>query len=337
MAERRTPRTGRLTAAVVLLALGSGAVDAFSFAGLGAVFASVMTGNLVLLGVSVVHAHLDTAVAAVSAITAYVGGVLAASFWLRTHLGATEEGRTRAPRPRAGDAGPVRVPPSYRRGREPPSGVRTRRYGGRSNRGYGRGRPRASGDTYLGRTAPCPKGTGRRAGRPSRTSGLATAEWPARVRAVLTVAPVAQAAVLGGWLVTGGRPGPAAQSGMLALSAFAMGAQSAGVNTLPLTGAATTYLTGTLTTLTTEVVSRAYPTKPVRGEAAYGRRAAGRRIGRARPGGAAATMRRRLAILAAALAGAGLDAVLLTWLRPAAPALPLAVTLTVVLVLARNR
>ncbi|GLY76412.1 DUF1275 family protein [Actinoallomurus iriomotensis] len=336
MAERRTPRTGRLTAAVVLLAFGSGAVDAFSFAGLGAVFASVMTGNLVLLGVSVVHAHLDTAVAAVSAITAYVGGVLAASLWLRTHPDTTERSRTRAPRPRAGDAGPVRVRPSYRRGREPPSGVPTRRYGGRSNRAYGRGRPRASGDTYLGRTAPLPKGTGR-TGRTFRTSGLATAEWPARVRAVLTVAPVAQAAVLGGWLVTGGRPGAAAQSGMLALYAFAMGAQSAGVNTLPLTGAATTYLTGTLTTLATEVVSRAYPTKPVRGEAASGRRAAGGRIGRARPDGAAATMRRRLAILAAALAGAGLDAVLLTWLRPAAPALPLAVTLTVVLVLARNR
>jgi hypothetical protein len=35
MADRRAPRTGRLTAAVILLALGSGAVDAFSFAGLG--------------------------------------------------------------------------------------------------------------------------------------------------------------------------------------------------------------------------------------------------------------------------------------------------------------
>ncbi|MFB9839202.1 DUF1275 family protein, partial [Actinoallomurus acaciae] len=122
MAERRTPRTGRLMAAVVLLALGSGAVDAFSFAALGAVFASVMTGNLVLLGVSVVHAHLDEAMAAVSAITAYVAGVLAASLWLRTRPGSA--------------------------GRFGGSSNRVRR--ARSRRPYGRGRPRPSGGTYLG-------------------------------------------------------------------------------------------------------------------------------------------------------------------------------------------
>lgn len=294
MAERRT---GRLTAAIVLLALGSGALDAFSFAGLGAVFASVMTGNLVLLGVSVVHAHLDAAVAAVSAITAYVAGVLAASLWLRT-------------RP-----SPAARPPS---GREPPptgrsGGSSNRARRARSRRAYGRARPRPSGDTYLGRSARRRPGTAARpeeaSRRAERPRGLATEQWPARVRAVLTVVPVAQAAVLSGWLATGGRPGTAAQSGMLALAAFAMGAQGAGVKTLSLTGAATTYLTGTLTTLTTELTTRGEP----------------------------ATMWRRFAVLASALAGAGLDAVLLTWARPAAPALPLAVTLTVVLVLARNR
>ena len=53
--------------------------------------------------------------------------------------------------------------------------------------------------------------------------------------------------------------------------------------------------------------------------------------------GVRSTMRRRFAVLAAALTGAGMDAVLLTWARPAAPTLPLAATLAVVLLLGRRR
>jgi uncharacterized membrane protein YoaK (UPF0700 family) len=121
--------------------------------------------------------------------------------------------------------------------------------------------------------------------------------------------PFAQALALVGWLGSGGHPQATAQILLLVLSAFAMGVQSAGVNTLPLAGAATTYLTGTLTTLTTELATSGVPS----------------------------TMRRRFAVLAAALAGAGLDAVLLTWARPAAPALPLAATLAVVLLIGRGR
>jgi uncharacterized membrane protein YoaK (UPF0700 family) len=102
--------------------------------------------------------------------------------------------------------------------------------------------------------------------------------------------PIVQVAVLSVWLATGGHPAATARIVLLALSAFAMGVQSAGVNTLPLTGVATTYLTGTLTTLTTELA----------------------------PTGVPAAMRRRFAVLAAALAGAGLNAALFTWLHPAA-------------------
>jgi uncharacterized membrane protein YoaK (UPF0700 family) len=138
---------------------------------------------------------------------------------------------------------------------------------------------------------------------PERAVGL-----PARLRAVLVVVPVAQAGVLAGWLASGGRPGVAVQIGLLVLAAYGMGVQSAGVNTLPLAGAATTYLTGTLTTLATELATSGHPT----------------------------TMRRRFAVLAAALVGAALDAALFAWARPAAPALPLAATLTVVLLLARH-
>jgi uncharacterized membrane protein YoaK (UPF0700 family) len=223
MAERPMPRIGRLTAAVVLLALGSGAVDAFSFAALGAVFASVMTGNLVLLGLATVRGHLTPATASAIAIAAYAAGVFGTARRLRA-----------------------------RELREPP-------------------------------------------------------RWSARVPDAFATVPLVQAAVLAGWLGSSARPGPVTQGALLALSALAMGVQSAGVNTLPIAGAATTYLTGTLTTLTTELATSGLPS----------------------------TMRLRFTVLAAALAGAGLDAILLTWARPAAPALPLAATLTVALLVRR--
>lgn len=230
-------RPVRLTAAVVLLALSSGAVDALGFIGLGEVFAGVMTGNLVLLGIAVVHTRLQPALSAATAIAAYVLGVVGTAGWLH---------RDHAPPPR--DAGPSRA--------------------------HGNG-----------------------------------AEWSGRLRRALTVVPVAQAAVLAGWLASGGRPGDTVRLLLLAPAAFAMGVQSTGVNTLPLPGAAPTYLTGTLTTLTTELATSGVPS----------------------------TMRRRLAVLGAALAGAALEAILLEWARPAAPALPLAATLAVLLILALPR
>ena len=79
MADRlgRAWRSGRFTAVIVLLALGAGAVDAFSFAVLGAVFASVMTGNLVLLGLAAVQAGPGPIVRPLAALAAYFTGVLA--------------------------------------------------------------------------------------------------------------------------------------------------------------------------------------------------------------------------------------------------------------------
>ncbi|GAA4633572.1 hypothetical protein GCM10023196_071630 [Actinoallomurus vinaceus] len=213
-----TPRPGVVTAAIVLLALGSGAADAFSFAALGAVFTSVMTGNLVLLGVAVVHADPGAAVRAAVAIAAYAAGVLGAASWLR-------------------DTGPAGSGP-----------------------------------------------------------------WPGRVVGALTVVPAAQAAVLAAWLAASARPATALQVTLIAVSAAAMGVQGTAVNTVAVSGGATTYLTGTLTALMTELATTGSPH----------------------------TMRRRLAVLAAALVGASLEAVLLTWARPAAPALPLVAALIVV-------
>ena len=81
-----------------------------------------------------------------------------------------------------------------------------------------------------------------------------------------------------------------------------MGVQSGAVNALAVSGTSTTYLTGTLTTLTTELATTGEPP----------------------------AMRRRLAVIVAALAGAILETVLLTWARATAPALPLTTTLAVI-------
>jgi hypothetical protein len=57
-----------------------------------------------------------------------------------------------------------------------------------------------------------------------------------------------------GWELTGGRPGSTAQVLLIAALAVAMGIQSAAVRQLG--GMSTTYLTGTLTAVVTELVTR---------------------------------------------------------------------------------
>ena len=61
----------------MLLAVTSGALDAIGFLGLGGVFASVMTGNMVLLGLSAGARNGLLAAHAVVAISGYVIGVTA--------------------------------------------------------------------------------------------------------------------------------------------------------------------------------------------------------------------------------------------------------------------
>jgi uncharacterized membrane protein YoaK (UPF0700 family) len=73
MTTDRTLRDGLVT----LLALTSGAVDATSFLALGQVFSSVMTGNLVLLGVAASNHDATQAIHAGVSIAAYAAGVLA--------------------------------------------------------------------------------------------------------------------------------------------------------------------------------------------------------------------------------------------------------------------
>jgi uncharacterized membrane protein YoaK (UPF0700 family) len=62
---------------VVLLTLTTGAVDAASFLALGNVFSSVITGNMVLLGVSAGTGKPELAVHSGVALAGYVAGVMA--------------------------------------------------------------------------------------------------------------------------------------------------------------------------------------------------------------------------------------------------------------------
>jgi uncharacterized membrane protein YoaK (UPF0700 family) len=71
---RPIPKAGRREHLVVLLALVSGSVDAIGFVGLGGAFTSVMTGNLVLTGVSVAHGDWELLLRVAAAIVAYVVG-----------------------------------------------------------------------------------------------------------------------------------------------------------------------------------------------------------------------------------------------------------------------
>lgn len=64
---------------VVVLAVTAGATDATAFERLGHVFASVITGNLVLLGISAVHTDGRLALSAGCALAGYGAGVLLAA------------------------------------------------------------------------------------------------------------------------------------------------------------------------------------------------------------------------------------------------------------------
>jgi uncharacterized membrane protein YoaK (UPF0700 family) len=76
---------------VVLLTLTTGAVDAASFLALGNVFSSVITGNLVLLGVAAGTGRAELAVHSGVALAGYVAGVAAGAPLAarRHHAGGT--------------------------------------------------------------------------------------------------------------------------------------------------------------------------------------------------------------------------------------------------------
>jgi len=129
--------------------------------------------------------------------------------------------------------------------------------------------------------------------------------WPRRITTTLTVVALLQGGVLAGWLATSAHPSGAVEGGLIALSALAMGAQGSAIRTMNVSGVSTTWLTGTLVGLVTQIAVWSGS----RGEKAL-----------------------RAGVLIALLAGAAAAAVLLTKARSLAPILPLALTVSVVVV-----
>jgi uncharacterized membrane protein YoaK (UPF0700 family) len=203
------------------LALATGAMDAIAFLGLGGVFTSVMTGNMVLFGLGAGNRDGGLVARAGLALIGYVVGVAAGT-------------------------------------RQTPSG--------------------------------------------DGVPGV----WPGRATVLLFVELVVLVGFSIGWELAGGRPAGAAQGCLIFIAALALGIQSASMRALGVTGLSTTYLTGTLTTVVSELVDRR------------------------RPAGVA----RDLGILFALVAGAAIAGVVVNEVPRAAPAFPLAV-LTAVIVGAR--
>ncbi len=80
----RDPVPRALTAVAVLLTIGSAATDVACFTRLGSVFASVMTSNILFLGLSAAQHSGSLAIRAAIGVAAYVTGVAAASRLART-------------------------------------------------------------------------------------------------------------------------------------------------------------------------------------------------------------------------------------------------------------
>lgn len=129
--------------------------------------------------------------------------------------------------------------------------------------------------------------------------------WSAWITATLTTEVIVFAVFTAGWEITGTKPSGAAQLFLLAVATIAMGMQSAVVIVLGIAGVSTTYMTGTLTTLI-HTIARPEPGK-----------------------GADA---RRILVLLALVAGAGLSGLLIATVPSAVPAVPLAMLIGVVVI-----
>jgi uncharacterized membrane protein YoaK (UPF0700 family) len=131
----------------------------------------------------------------------------------------------------------------------------------------------------------------------------ASSLWPTGLTMALGCGAIAQAGVLAGWLGASGHPDELFKVVLVGFSALAMGLQGGAVARLRISGVTTTYVTGTLTGLI--------------GGLALGT-------------GTDRELARRAVVLVALLAGAACGALLLTYVRSGAPALPLATTLVVI-------
>lgn len=129
--------------------------------------------------------------------------------------------------------------------------------------------------------------------------------WPSRVTLVLAVELALLAVFQVAWVFAGANVPDGELEVLIAISAAAMGVQSAAGRRLAVAGVSTTYVTGTLTTLMAELVAMA----------------------RRQPGAA-----RWVGVLVALTVGAVVGAILMELARPIAPLLPVLVLGGVVVV-----
>jgi uncharacterized membrane protein YoaK (UPF0700 family) len=132
--------------------------------------------------------------------------------------------------------------------------------------------------------------------------------WSPKVTRALAIEWVLQAAFLAGWLVSGASPDGAIATALIAFSGVAMGIQAATARALA-PGMSTTYVTGTLTGLLSELSAL---------------------------GAVSGDRRRRASIVVALALGAVAGALVLRTVPLLAPAIPLAVV-GAVLAMARSR
>ena len=130
--------------------------------------------------------------------------------------------------------------------------------------------------------------------------------WSPKVTRALALEWVLQAAFLIGWVLSGANPGGTTAAALIAFSGVAMGIQAATARALA-PGMSTTYVTGTLTGLLSELSAL---------------------------GAVSSDRRRRASIVVALALGAVAGALALTTVPLLAPAIPLAVVGAVVLVAA---
>ena len=149
----------------------------------------------------------------------------------------------------------------------------------------------------------------------------ADSEWPSAVTGALAVEGMLLGLFALLWYFTGAAPGEGARDGLILISGFAMGIQSAAVQRLDVPGVMTTYITGTLTSLFVGLVGRVHSAQ--RQSPATG--SAGTPVS---PVPAAGPKDRRLGLLAAVFLayalGASAGGILLLRLSVSAALLPLA-------------
>jgi uncharacterized membrane protein YoaK (UPF0700 family) len=129
--------------------------------------------------------------------------------------------------------------------------------------------------------------------------------WSGWITATLITETAVFVVFTAGWEITGTKPSGAAQLFLLAVATVAMGMQSAVVVVLGIAGVSTTYMTGTLTTLIDTI---------------------------ARPGPREGADARRVVVLLALVAGAGLSGLLIATVPSAVPAIPLAMLIGTVMI-----